>query len=196
MPRTIETRTLSAQVELRATESGTLEGYAAVYGTEADLGYYRETIMPGAFSRAISEMQDVRALMNHDPNFVLGRTASGTLALEEDATGLRVTITPPDTQWARDLRVSIARGDISQMSFGFIAVREDWDHQSPIMPLRQLRDLDLFDVSVVTYPAYADTSISARAARLPREAIPAPQAPAGQSTSHLRRRLDLKAKSI
>lgn len=197
MPHTIETRSLvHADVELRASEEGVLEGYAAVYGAEADMGYYRESIQPGAFSRALADRHDVRALLNHDPNFVLGRSTSGTLEMEEDAKGLRVRITPPDTSWARDLMISVKRGDISQMSFAFRSVREDWDHQNPVAPLRKLQDLDLFDVSVVTYPAYADTSVMARSARLPQDAIPHPKAPAGHPHTHRARRLNLLAQSI
>ena len=155
--------------ELRAEKKGdsdknTIVGYAAVFNSTTDLGYFEERIKPGAFGRAIKERQDVRALWNHDANFVLGRTKSGTLVLDEDNTGLRVEIDPPDTQHARDLVESIRRGDVDQMSFAFIAVKESWTDRKGLAPLRELEDVDLFDVSPVTYPAYEATSVGMRSA--------------------------------
>ena len=94
-------------------------GHAAVFNTWATIWDFREMILPGAFKRAIEE-DDVRALWNHDSSYVLGRNTAGTLTLTEDEQGLLVNIIPPDTQWARDLLVSMQRGDINQMSIGFI----------------------------------------------------------------------------
>lgn len=161
---TIERRILPG-TEIRAVEiegRKKLEGYAAMFGmVSGDLGGFREQIAPGAFKRSINDKADVRALWNHDPNFVLGRSQSDTLALSEDDKGLKVTITPPNTQWANDLMVSIERGDVSQMSFGFRVVKDSWqtdDRQN----LRTLEEVDLFDVSPVTFPAYPQTSIQTR----------------------------------
>ena len=151
--------------ELRAeSEGNTIYGYAAVFNSTTDLGYFEERIKPGAFGRAIKEQQDVRALWNHDANYVLGRTKSGTLRLAEDNIGLRIEIDPPDTQTARDLVASIRRGDVDQMSFAFVPVRESWTERKDMLPLRELEDLDLFDVSPVTYPAYEATSVGMRSA--------------------------------
>jgi HK97 family phage prohead protease len=151
--------------ELRADDdTKTITGYAAVFGANADLGFFEERIAPGAFARAIDEDQDVRALWNHDANFILGRTKSGTLRLAEDDTGLRIDIDPPDTQTARDLVESIRRGDVDQMSFAFRAVKESWTERDGELPLRELEDVDLFDVSPVTYPAYEATSVGLRSA--------------------------------
>ena len=158
-----EVRSMAVR-ELRADDDNQIVGYAAVFDANADLGYFEERIKPGAFKRAIKEKQDVRALWNHDPNFVLGRTKSGTLKLSEDKEGLRIKIDPPDTQTARDLVTSIRRGDVDSMSFAFRAVKESWTERKDELPLRELEDVDLFDISPVTYPAYQETSVGLRSA--------------------------------
>ena len=138
-----------------------LTGHAAVFNTPADLGAFREQIAPGAFTDAI-QTDDVRALIDHDSRLVLGRNRAGTLRLAEDQTGLAVEIDVPDTSYARDLVTSMKRGDITQMSFGFLALKESWDDtQDP--PLRTLEKVQLFDVSPVTFPAYEETQVSVRA---------------------------------
>jgi len=145
-------------------EGPVLVGYAAVFDEETVInGWFREVIRRGAFRRAIEEEQDVRALWNHNPDYVLGRTRAGTLRLEEDERGLRVEIRPPRTTWATDLVESIRRGDVSQMSFAFRVRREAHDDgEDDRLPLREILDVDLYDVSPVTYPAYEATAISAR----------------------------------
>ena len=139
-------------------------GYSAVFGTLSEvLGGYRsfkEKIQQGAFAETIVT-DDIRALFNHNRDCVLGRNTSGTLTLTEDEKGLLVEITPPDTSTARDLLVSIERGDVSQMSFGFIAEEDEWG-EADGMDIRTLKKVKLFDVSVVTYPAYVDTSVDVR----------------------------------
>lgn len=152
-------------LELRSAENGrTITGYAAVFGRQSELlggpGGFRETIRPGAFSRAIRERQDVRALFNHDARELLGRTRSGTLRLAEDRTGLGFEVDLPDTQLGHDVRTLIQRGDISQCSFGFTCVKDAWNAAGD---RRELIDVDLSDISPVTFPAYPDTSVSARA---------------------------------
>ena len=139
-------------------------GYAAVFNSlSEDLGGFREQIAPGAFKRTLSPPHaDVRALINHDPNLVLGRNKAGTLRMEEDSRGLRVDVDLPDTSYARDLRTLLERGDVSQMSFGFEKVRDAWDDGTE-PPTRTLEEVRLFDVSVVTFPAYPETSAEARA---------------------------------
>lgn len=167
--------------ELRAAgadgQPRTITGYAAVFGSDADIaGYFIERIAPGAFAQAIARPDDVRALWNHSDNYVLGRTSAGTLKLEEDNRGLKVEITPPDTQWARDLVTSIERGDVTQMSFCFRARREEWDETGEI-PIRTLLEVELLDVSPVTYPAYEDTEVGVRSLQDFRAAkTPAPDA--------------------
>lgn len=151
-----------------------LEGYAATFNSLShDLNGFREKIMPGAFSRSLKEGADVRALKNHDPNFVLGRTKSGTLKLEQDSRGLRFRVELPNTQYARDLHTSIARGDMDQCSFAFKAKDQKWSEQQDgngdWFAMRELHDVDLFDISAVTYPAYEDTTVSARGDIVPAE---------------------------
>ena len=132
-------------------------GYAAKFATRShDLGGFIETVRGGAFQRAITEGQDVRALINHNPGLILGRTASGTLKLAEDSTGLHYQVDAPDTSYARDLAESMQRGDVTQSSFSFRVRQDDWQKEGRGR-LRTLIDLDLLDVSPVTYPAYEDT---------------------------------------
>jgi len=158
---TLETRTLTRPVEVRAAQNGrTIGGYAAVFNSTADIGgSFREVIAPGAFAGAMSA--DVRALIDHDSGRVIGRTTAGTLRLKEDDTGLSVEIDLPDTTDGRDLAVLMERGDISGMSFGFIVTKQTWDETGPI-PTRTIEAVDLREVSVVAFPAYDDTSIALR----------------------------------
>jgi len=138
-----------------------ISGHAAVFDQlSEDLGGFRERIAAGAFANTLQNA-DVRALFNHDPNFVLGRNKAGTLRLKEDITGLAIEIDPPDTQVARDLMISMQRGDISQMSFGFRTKNDKWDKVDGKW-VRTLLDVELFDVSPVTYPAYTQTDVAVR----------------------------------
>ena len=153
------------RIEERKNKTPKIIGHAAVFNvfSEELFGGVREKIEPGAFKKTISEA-DVRALWNHDPNFVLGRNKSGTLKLKEDDVGLKIEIDPPDTTWAKDLVTTIKRGDVDQMSFGFQVVQEKWDGQDTNSPIRTLLEVKLFDVSPVTYPAYPDTDVGIRSA--------------------------------
>ena len=144
-------------------DTKTIVGHAAVFNTlSVDLWGFREKIAPGAFADAVKE-DDVRALFNHNPDYVLGRNKAGTLRLKEDEKGLAIEVDPPDTQVARDLMVSIGRGDITQMSFGFQLVSDEWDYTDRANPIRTLKKVKLYDVSPVTYPAYEDTDVELNA---------------------------------
>lgn len=154
-------------IELRNaddTSPGTLEGYAAIYDSIVDIGgYFREVIRPGAFSRAIRDKQDVRALWNHDTGIILGRRSAGTLSISEDERGLKFSLQLPDTTAGRDAAVSIGRRDITGMSFGFRVTRARWlEEENQDSELREILDLDLLEVSPVTFPAYADTEVGIR----------------------------------
>lgn len=169
MSEKLERRVIPA-TELRVDGDPTGEqrivGYAAVFDSDSeDLGGFIERIAPGAFSAAL-ETSDIRALFNHDPNYVLGRNRSGTLDVKEDDKGLWMEVTPPDAQWARDLMVSINRGDISQMSFAFRIEKggDEWEKPTTGGPMRRTikRVKEVADVSPVTYPAYPDTQVALR----------------------------------
>lgn len=159
-----ERRTLHSEFRVEQREDGKklIRGHAAVFNSETDLGWFRERIAPGAFSESIGK-DDVRALFNHDENFILGRNKAGTLTMREDEQGLYVEIDPPDTQVARDLVTSIERGDISQMSFGFQTIKDSWETEdNAAKDLRTLEKVKLWDVSPVTFPAYQETDVAVR----------------------------------
>lgn len=155
-------------VELRSDAKGgkpVMRGIAAMFNSMSeDLGGFREQIAPGAFKSTMGN-SDVRALFNHDPNYVLGRTASGTLRLSETDQGLEFEIDPPDTTYARDLMESMKRGDISQCSFGFSVGDggDTWQKDSAGQWIRTIHTVTrLYDVSPVTYPAYPSTECALR----------------------------------
>jgi len=158
-----------ANLELRAGGSvqaaeGRVIGYAAVFGPlSEDLGGFRERVDPNAFKRSLGDGRDIRALVDHDTAKVLGRRASDTLRLSTDDQGLKVEIDLPDTSYARDLKVLMTRGDVSQMSFAFtLAPNGDkWETREEGR-IRTLLDVELVEVSVVTIPAYPDTSAAVR----------------------------------
>jgi uncharacterized protein len=167
----IERRVASSRITLRAASAdgpSVIEGLGAVYNSETVIGgWFRERIAPGAFASAIGSTSDVRSLLNHDPNRVLGRTAAGTMRLIDSDEGLRyeVDINPNDAE-ACSTAAKIARGDISGSSFGFTVAMDgdDWDDsEADKLPLRTIRAIrELFDVGPVTYPAYAEATSEAR----------------------------------
>lgn len=172
----IERSFVATNLAIRAAKDdkalGILNGLAAVFNSlSQDLGGYRERLAPGCFSRALLEHHDVRCLFNHDANAVLGRTVAGTLRLEQNSQGLAFECDLPDTSIGRDVHTMVARGDISQCSFGFcclnddVSVETDPDDEENTIRVRTVRDLSLLDVSAVTYPAYTATSVQARSAR-------------------------------
>src|SRR5262245_50574422 len=159
MTRTVERRHLPARCEVREVggQIRTISGYASVYyvgtaGSEFELWRSAgergvERVLPGAFDRALAEGDDVVALQNHNPDCVLGRVGAGTLALRGDGKGLAYDITPPDTQVARDLVTSIARGDVTGSSFAFTvdeqSFREARDGDGGMLVVRELRSVTL-----------------------------------------------------
>lgn len=148
--------------EIRADETGIrVSGYAAVFNEEADIGgMFREVIAPGAFRSAVGR-DDVVFLINHE-GLPLARTRSGTLKLEEDAHGLRMETTlDPEDPDVKSIVSKMKRGDLDKMSFAFRATVQEWD-ESANPPLRTIREAELFDVAIVTTPAYDGTEIGLR----------------------------------
>lgn len=139
-----------------------IEGYAALYNSPTEIGgWFREVILPGAFDKVMDD--DVRALFNHDANLILGRTKSGTLKIWTDDRGLKFQYTSPDRSYAKDLEDSIDKGDVDQCSFAFQVDEVRWVEKEGEMDTREIVSFKkLYDVSPVTYPAYADTSVAKR----------------------------------
>ena len=159
-----QTRSVPVNFQTRSDETGpVIAGYFAVFNNPTELwpGCI-EQIAPGAFASSLSG--DVRALIDHDTRLVIGRTVAGTLTLREDETGLygEIKINEHDSD-AMNLYARVQRGDVSQCSFGFDIVAEDYvvgpDGQTCTWTIR---DTTLYEVSVVTFPAYEATSVEAR----------------------------------
>lgn len=156
------------KLELREAKKdgviGTLVGYAAVFNSEsADFGGWREVLRPGCFSRSLTELPDVRALYQHNVAQVLGRRGANTLAVREDDHGLHVEVELIDTQFNRDVLANVRSGNLDAMSFGMVVKKYEWDiDEERGYDLRVLSDVDLFEVSVVTWPAYEETEVAAR----------------------------------
>lgn len=147
-------------LEVRAEgDSNTLVGYASVFDSPSEPMPFVEYVRKGAFAKTLNDGADVRLLIDHE-GVPLARTKSGTLMLEEDDRGLRVEATlDPMNPDAQRVLSAMKRGDLSQMSFAFRTVKESWNSDRTI---RELKEVQLFDVSVVTYPAYEDTIVSLR----------------------------------
>jgi len=142
-----------------------IEGYAALYNSETDLGVFRESISPGAFDDVLND--DVRALINHDPSLILGRSSAGTLELSTDEYGLKYRVKLGEQQYAKDLYTSIKRGDISQSSFAFTIKDQSWSEDRSTRKVEKVAKL--LDVSPVTYPAYKSATVAARKEEEPKE---------------------------
>ena len=140
-----------------------IEGYFAVFNSNYEIAPgMSESIAPGAFSRTLPG-GDVRALINHDSTLVLGRTKAGTLELREDTRGLWGSIlVNPNDQDAVNLYERVKRGDVDQCSFGFEIVKENTEVREDGSIHWTIEDVDLYEVSACTFPAYEATNISAR----------------------------------
>jgi HK97 family phage prohead protease len=166
--RLLERRTTTGEVEARAKGSNIyVEGYASVFEKRSgNLGGFVEKVKPTAFNKTVREA-DVRALWNHDPQYVLGRSGAGTLELSIDQSGLYYRSLLPNTSYAKDLAELLERRDVRESSFTFFKVQDDWDLTVEGYPQRSLIEVGLIDVAPVTFPAYEDaTSGVARRAAL------------------------------
>ncbi|MBP7899205.1 MAG: HK97 family phage prohead protease [Candidatus Syntrophosphaera sp.] len=158
------TRSLETELKTRAEQEGEMiiEGYFAVFNKQTELwkGAYEE-IDPEAFNNTLGN--DIRALINHDTGLVLGRNKSGTLNLKVDSYGLwgSIKINEKDTD-AINLYERVKRGDVDQCSFGFNILSEETDWRDDGTVKWKIKEVDLHEVSVCTFPAYEDTGVQAR----------------------------------
>ena len=167
-PETMERRFAMVPVEYHMRnegeeEDGVIEGYAALYNSRTNLGWLEEEISVGAFDDVLND--DVRCLYNHDPHYILARShnGKGTLTLSLDERGLKYSYKTPDRGYAKDLEDAIRSGDVSQSSFAFSIKEEEWIKRDGQPDLRIIKKFErLYDVSPVTFPAYADTTVAKR----------------------------------
>jgi len=151
-----EQRVMVTDLEVRSEDGMTLEGYAAVFNSRSEnLGGFTEQIAPGAFTATLKARNDIKLLWNHDTANVLGSTRAGTLQLTEDSRGLRVKAELPDTNLGRDIAYLVKRGDIDSFSFGFSVNEDSWNSNGTERTLESVR---LFEVSLVSFPAYSATA--------------------------------------
>lgn len=160
----MEYRTISIATKFETREDGDprIEGYFSVYNSIYEIAPgLSESIAPGAFSGSLSD--DVRMLVNHDTTLVIGRTAAGTMELRDDSYGLWASApVNPNDRAAMDAYARVARGDVSQASIGFEIISEEADYRDDGSVHWIIREAKLFEVSVCTFPAYEETSVSAR----------------------------------
>ena len=161
----LERRGLFEAAQVRATDAGVrLVGYAIRFGapseplTGPDGVQFVEEIAAQALAR-LRERRDVKFLHSHHASKILGSTRAGTLRLDVDAVGLRFELTPPNSPVGQDVVEAVRRGDMDGMSFGFRTLQDSWrDGVTP--PVRVLTDIDLFEISVVTWGAYTAAGIT------------------------------------
>ena len=163
-----ERRATVAGLEIRANDAGkfALRGYAARFNSVYNMGWFTEEVHRDAFKNA--DMSDVRILLNHDSNQILGRTAAGTARVGIDKEGLWYEVDLPKSPNGDNVRVAVERGDISQSSWGFTLRISDsgngdkWEKRDG-KEHRILTDIDtVFDASPVTFPANPDTTVAQR----------------------------------
>ena len=164
----------SVQIEFRAAaDSRRVEGYAAVFESRTDMGWYQEEIARGAFDGA--DMSNVRALFNHNPDKLLASSASGTLSLDIDERGLKYAFDMPNTSTGNDLLEMMRRGDLTQSSFAFRVLEQTWTETEGKPDVRTITKIEgVYDVSPVTYPAYEDTDVALRSKPATAEPEPEP----------------------
>lgn len=161
-----ETRIATESFEVRSEDGrNTLVGYGAVFGKRSqDLGGFREVIDPKAFNRTVSNDNDVLVTMNHDVNYLLGRTGAGTARVSVDEVGVRYEVDLPETTTGADVRALAERGDLFGSSFTFSIPKDGdkWERDEDGNRLRTLTEVRLFELGPVVSPAYLDTSVAVR----------------------------------
>jgi len=170
-PSNIELRTNPTRIELRKSTKGPgiAAGYAASYNTLSEnLGNFREVLFPGCFRNAVKRGDEVVELLNHESSRLLGRRSAGTLRIFEDDYGLGFECDLPDTNDGRDTKTLLERGDLKSCSFSFRCDQDEWSEATDPatgeqFSLRTVKDVTLYDCSIVAQPAYSSgTSASAR----------------------------------
>lgn len=183
----VEMRTFNVEIRADEGEMPQIKGTACVFNQlSQDLGGYREIIDPWSMGDIINT-SDVFALINHDANLVLGRNKSGTLKLSENKNGLDFVVDPPDTSFANNLIASMRRRDIDKCSFAFIVADATWEIIDGQDVRRITKFKELFDISIVTYPAFYQTS-----AQLNGKDITTPEKVYAEYRSKLNQNIEIK----
>ena len=173
----VERRFLTMEVECRDAEEGdgrTVEGYAAVFDTDADLGSFTEQIERGAFDAALQDPQlDVAALFNHDQNQILARNRAGegSLKLWTDDKGLKYRFKLGDQSYAQDLAINLRMGLVNQSSFAFSIKEDEWSMRDG-RDHRVIKDVRLHDISPVVFAAYGEATAASIRSQQPTEEQP------------------------
>ncbi len=192
--RAVESRTTELRAE-RPGPGGVIRGVAVYYGSPSsrmvspDGRRFVERFRAGAFTNALAAGADVRFVVNHDKNLILGRNAAGTLEIIDDPDALRFRGILPQTELARHYGSSVARGDMTGVSFRFYMVRDQWNRRPDGTWIREILEADIDDIAIVTTPAYPDSSASVSGPQAP--ALKAPLSPQElrKARKHVRGRL-------
>lgn len=165
-----ELRYVPASIRADTDNGRKIRGLAIVFDSRSvDLGGFTEIIKPAAVDRTLREGRNVHALINHQDDKVLASTGSGTMQIRKTRKGLEVEIEPdPEISYARDIMRSVERGDVTGMSFRFRALDDDW-HLEDGLPIREVKDMTINEVSIVTFPAYPATEVALRSLQMFRE---------------------------
>lgn len=165
LKRELRTYTAASPLEIRTTADGNKQvtGYAIVFNSASvDLGGFTEICSPGMLTRTLKENPDVLMLRDHKQELLIGRTTAGTLSLKVDSKGLAFTVTLPKTAIGDDTAENVRLRNLTGVSFGFNTVEDTWAADAQGNVVRTLLDIDLFEISITSFPAYEATSVNTR----------------------------------